>query len=337
MLTTRARRVAFTLIELLVVIAIIAILIGLLLPAVQKVRAAAARMACTNNLKQIALAAHNYESANGSLPPGFLGDRNSTYPLADYQSSYAGLLPFLLPYLEQDTVYRQLIANGDLKSATTVWWTVPTTARAAQARISTFICPADDPYSGGDGVVVGYSAWTELVGTLTVPNAGGLLAPTSDPAYNALGRTSYIGVAGSGGTGGPWGPYIGAFTNRSQTRITDITDGTSNTLLFGEMTFTPTKGPRLFSASWIGAGCNTTAYGMADDTDIRVNSLFWNSRHQGIVMFALADSSVRPVARSVARLPYVYTLDGMPENWLTFQEMAGIRDGGTRDTSSLLP
>src|SRR5262249_28868255 len=113
------RRLGFTLIELLVVIAIIAVLIGLLLPAVQKIREAAARTQCSNNLKQISLAAHNYASAHGVFPPGGLVSPNSRNLGAPdrpagwianppYAGPYTGVLPFLLPYVEQDNVYKRI-------------------------------------------------------------------------------------------------------------------------------------------------------------------------------------------------------------------------------------
>ena len=96
-----AARRGFTLIELLVVIAIIAILIGLLLPAVQKVREAAARSTCSNNLKQIALACHNYESAQGKLPP----PRGTNYPGF---TAYRGWMCEIMPYMEQDNLRREI-------------------------------------------------------------------------------------------------------------------------------------------------------------------------------------------------------------------------------------
>src|SRR5262245_24967297 len=108
-------RNGFTLIELLVVIAIIAVLIGLLIPAVQKVREAASRITCANNLKQLGLACHNYDSAHGRLPPGYLGPiPNERYldPNSD-RIQNVGLLVYLLPYVEQDTLYRQLQINFD--------------------------------------------------------------------------------------------------------------------------------------------------------------------------------------------------------------------------------
>ena len=120
-------RRAFTLIELLVVIAIIAVLVGLLLPAVQKVREAANRMKCMNNLKQIGLACHNFESANKAFPPSGL------YPVGMTQADSYSVHARILPYIEQANLY-QLI---DLTQAATAQPTV------VQQRIATYVCPSE--------------------------------------------------------------------------------------------------------------------------------------------------------------------------------------------------
>src|SRR5881275_1315975 len=112
-----AKRSGFTLIELLVVIAIIAILIAILVPAVQKVREASARAQCQNNLKQIGLAAHEFESINKRLPPGYNGANTAANGLiepGDPTYTFApciGVLAYLLPFLEQDAVYQSMFAG----------------------------------------------------------------------------------------------------------------------------------------------------------------------------------------------------------------------------------
>jgi prepilin-type N-terminal cleavage/methylation domain-containing protein/prepilin-type processing-associated H-X9-DG protein len=186
-----ARRIGFTLIELLVVIAIIAILVGLLLPAVQKVREAAARTQCENNLKQMGIALHMFQDTNGVLPSGFYNSGTFTYTGWQLQ---------LLPFLEQASLWQQSVTYLTANPGGTDSSAFP----AVGYQMKTFICPVNmratvEPYGG-----VNY----EL--------------------------TSYMGVAGttSGGASGPSGD--GVLYSGSHVHLTDITDGTSNTLVVGE-------------------------------------------------------------------------------------------------------
>ena len=214
----------FTLIELLVVIAIIAILIGLLLPAVQAAREAARRAQCVNNLKQIGVAFHNYESAHGAFPPGAV----IYNPLDGGASACAGLnsargfqgLALILPFLEGGTVYNainfQYGAHGNW-GGTRVAGAVQATALLA--KINTYICPSDLPL-GADPV-------SSFVG-------GG--------TNNCYSQTSYALSGGTWNTvayfAGPdcWQQDLGngAFDDFLSYRLADFFDGTSNTILAGE-------------------------------------------------------------------------------------------------------
>src|SRR5437660_956686 len=145
MRTSRLRRSrsGFTLIELLVVIAIIAVLIALLLPAVQSAREAARRAQCTNNLKQIGLAIHNYISSMEALPPS--GSSHSTSGLTGYHEPVAnpfGMKPRILPYMEQTAVYNSINFSVDPEWGFTDGWE-PANITAKATRIGAFLCPSD--------------------------------------------------------------------------------------------------------------------------------------------------------------------------------------------------
>lgn len=203
----RNRPKGFTLIELLVVIAIIAILIGLLLPAVQKVREAAARTTCMNNVKQLALSTHSYHDANGVMP---------AFSMAT--TSEAGSAHFfLLPYIEQDNVYRQ--ANGNSYNVRTIG-------------VKVFTCPVDPTVQGaqfgGDAVAMNTAR----------TSANGVPYGAATYAINAQIAT---------------GQMTSGHITKGSTTMTAITDGTSNTVLFAERMAwctgpnfpTPTSTPRL--------------------------------------------------------------------------------------------
>jgi prepilin-type N-terminal cleavage/methylation domain-containing protein/prepilin-type processing-associated H-X9-DG protein len=241
------RRPAFTLIELLVVIAIIAVLIGLLLPAVQKVRDAAARTQCQNKLKQLALACHNYESANNVLPPagmnyGFCAGANGERQVLNM----AGWV-LVLPYVEQQGLYSQL----DLKQAfcDVIWdnagairntngdysvppWSGGTTQNIPlmNTRLSIFECPSDP----------GPRESTPQ----NMPNRYGAQGPASSGLSGQ--RTNYDFITRAGEDFGtcnwqrnqpPGNRYM--FGENSRTKISDVKDGTSNTFMIGETTVEP--------------------------------------------------------------------------------------------------
>jgi type II secretory pathway pseudopilin PulG len=300
------------LIELLVVIAIIAVLIGLLLPAVQKVRDAAARASCMNNLKQIGLALHNYHDANGTFPPG--GVTNG--PCCGTQSGPTWTI-FILPYIEQDSLYKRYdftqsnesLANQFVREQFVKTYTCP-----SDPNQNTLIVPDSGPgadnsrrymtgsYRAMAGVTDGLG-WFDAECARGYPlGQRGVLHSTSDPRYPPPFPSGY--------TAPPYG----------KENLAAIADGTSNTLMVGEYTtITHTRRTTFWAYTYTSynqsevvlppqsrqLGADYDKCDSFSSTSVGGNNpckRAWGSTHTNIINFVLADGSVRGISQSVDML-----------------------------------
>ncbi len=277
----RGRRSAFTLVELLVVVAIIAILISLLLPAVQQAREAARRVQCRDHLRQFGLALHNYASSHSILPPGYIyRPDTSTTPTSNGAGFGWGAM--ILPYIEQAALYQQFD------------WNVPLHATANLAvrekHLPIFICPSD--YVSGNGFV--------LMG----------------PGPERYAMASYAGSFGPPDLDLNQEQRLGIFSRNSATRLGDVTDGLSQTLMCGERMNGPFRNGFAhanhfdYETAWSGAirdwdepdddhghmtlfqTGHVPNHPLSDDRDV-------SAPHIGYANFLLGDGAVRPVSENV--------------------------------------
>jgi prepilin-type N-terminal cleavage/methylation domain-containing protein/prepilin-type processing-associated H-X9-DG protein len=328
MLHRSRSRGGFTLIELLVVIAIIAVLIGLLLPAVQKVREAAARSSCQNNLHQIAIAAHKYDADNKKLPPGLniaIQTNGAIY------GSYIGSLAYLLPNMEAGTVYQQIPVSvfANPAAGQPGWWGVAAAYAAAQNKIKSFECPTDTLYSpvSTGTFVYFYTYGLTLYGGYFGGATVGLGLTNYAASAGALGNCA-TGAYAADGNALFYGKYRGPYYANSLTSITSITagDGTSQTIAFGEILGGNGGPTRDFNAAWMGAGAVPTAWDLIQPAQW----YSFGSRHNNLVNFAMCDGSVR----SFTKLPDG-TTTWFSNRWYALQRTAGVSDNETVDLSQI--
>jgi prepilin-type N-terminal cleavage/methylation domain-containing protein len=324
MLTRRRRRQAFTLVELLVVIAIIAVLIGLLLPAVQAVREAAGRARCQNNLRQLGVAVHNCHGVHGTMPTyfgvfPFDTDVYPDYPADNNTKMYGGWFAHLLPYVEQQGVYNLAMDDITKSGHNQPWYTVPPTCSPSGPPVVIVYNGHDyiyQPYScsGGsgyqnDGIWIPAVANTsfKVLQCPTDPTAApnGLLAVYG----NYWGGTSYMANYNA------WAIPNTQSLWALPVRFAQITDGTSNTVLFGEAYQTCDTIGRIALYSWYYQAFGLDWYGNANQNLFQDQPLVsacdnWRaqSNHRGGMNVGLADTSVRVVHPTIAQATWANAL-----------------------------
>jgi prepilin-type N-terminal cleavage/methylation domain-containing protein/prepilin-type processing-associated H-X9-DG protein len=281
--TRRSR--GFTLIELLVVIAIIAILVGMLLPAIQKVRESAARSKCQNNLKQIGIAMHGYHDSMGSFPPG--GENGGK------QRSWHVMI---LSQMDNDPLYKAFEANGGA-------FNTPANLATALTSVRSYFCPSG----------------TNLIGTNTTEVSGGVQLPTTH-YYGIMGPTGTPYASTNPGTNTHTASGGVLFTD-SKTRIAQITDGSPSTFLVGEISMNSKTeaGYRAWSRGGV-SGNNACAKNITNainsglyNNSNNYNDMAFSSNHTNGTNFVMCDGSVRFVTASVDFTLYKATasIDGV--------------------------
>jgi prepilin-type N-terminal cleavage/methylation domain-containing protein/prepilin-type processing-associated H-X9-DG protein len=289
---TPGSRRAFTLIELLVVIAIIAILIGLLLPAVQKVRAAAYRIKCSNNLKQMALGVHNYHDTNLKFPYAAIDRQpNETTGPNTYVSGHIQILPFL----EQDAVAKRwnpTLPRNDTSTEATLGYS---NSSLQKMLIPTYTCPAMSPPNGtlGGAENRAYCSYVFSSGTYDCA----LYAYWSFYGYPAP-------PAFDGAIVPTYSPYTTPNASVRQTDMASIADGTSNTFMIGETDFKPRGVPStemggIWAYGYIGYTFGSTFHPFNRHNNTSTIYGAFRSEHTGGAHFALVDGSVQFVRDSI--------------------------------------